>query len=129
MKIREYLDEGKKLTDRQVELIKAEIADGQSSRTSIASRYGVSVGHINDIAAGARRENIQSPVAPKKLPDIKIYGPKRDVLPGELTDQEVRDIRKSMSAGEKPANLSKKYGVSDIHIRDIGAGKRRKNVT
>jgi hypothetical protein len=129
MKLRNFLDEGrKKLTDKQVELIKSELVDGQSSKSSIATRYGVSIGHINDIEKGARRENVKIEVNPKKLPPLEKYGTKREVQAGELSDQQVREIRKAIDAGEKPADLAKKYGVSDIHIRDIGARKRRKNV-
>lgn len=128
MEFKEYLTEGrKKLTDKQVERIKSELADGMSSKSSIASRYGVSVGHINDIEKGNRRENVKAPENLKDLP-LKKYGSKRDVQPGELTDQDVRDIRKELDSGVKPAVVAKKYGVSYIHIKDIGERKRRANV-
>ena len=126
MRLQEYLNEGKKkLTDKQVAMIKSELDDGQSSKSSIATRYGVSIGHINDIEKGARREDVKIEPKSQKLPKLETYGTKRDVQPGELSDQDVRDIRASK---EKPADLAKKYGVSDIHIRDIQANKRRKNV-
>jgi Mor family transcriptional regulator len=129
MKLREYLTEGKvKLTDKQVEMIKGELQDGMSSKSSIASRYGVSVAHINDIEKGNRRENVKAPDNPRKVHKLEKYGAKRDVQPGELSDDDVRDIRKAVKAGEKFADLAKKYGVSEIHIRDIAAGKRRNNV-
>jgi transcriptional regulator with XRE-family HTH domain len=124
MILQEYLNE-KKLTDKQVAMIKGELDDGQSSKSSIAKRYGVSVGHINDIEKGARREDVKIEPKVQKLPKLETYGTKRDVQPGELSDQDVRDIRASK---EKPGDLAKKYGVSDIHIRDIQANKRRKNV-
>jgi Mor family transcriptional regulator len=129
MKLRDYLNEGKvKLTDKQVAMIKSELQDGMSSKASIASRYGVSVGHINDIAKGNRREDVKIPDKPKKFPELETYGTKRGVQPGELSDDDVREIRKAVKAGAKFTDLAKKYGVSDIHIRDIAAGKRRKNV-
>jgi len=130
MEFREYLSEGRKkqLTDKQIQMIKSELEDGMSSKSSIASRYGVSVGYINDVEKGNRRGDVKIELNTKKHKPLEKYSTKRDVQPGELTDQDVRDIRKAFDAGEKPVDLAKKYGVAYITIKDIGERKRRKNV-
>lgn len=118
----------KKLTDKQVFMIKSELQDGMSSKASIAKRYGVSVGHINDIEIGARRENVKIEPKKTKYPKLEEFRISMEECSLKITDQDVRDIRKALQLGETPSLLAKKYNVSARYITDVGNKKRRNNV-
>jgi transposase-like protein len=129
MKFKDYLNEDKKkkkLTTRQIQLAIAEIEDGQSSISSIASRLGITVTYLNDLYKGNRRGEITAGI--EKKPKEKVFRSAIDSTNAAVSDADVKKIYDRLEAGEKVPALAKEYGVADQYIRDIGKRARRKNV-
>lgn len=54
----------------------------------------------------------------------KCYRAVRGKQPAKITDEDARDIRKSLKAGERGTDLARKYNVSPSTICDIKKGRR-----
>jgi hypothetical protein len=117
----------RKLTDRQYQMIMDEVADGMSSKSSIAKRNGISLGHLNDILNGDRCESITG--IKQVGHDNMAGGPCRWKGGEAISDNDVRDIVRRHRKGERIPDIHKDYPhVISTYISDIALRKRRKNV-
>lgn len=91
--------------------LRQERKDGATLK-ELGDKYHYAPNTIWSICRGRLYADCDGPIAPKRN-----Y---------KLTDEQVREIRRRIAAGEVQRNLAKEYGVSDGHISHIKAGHTRK---
>ena len=108
---------GKKLTEKDVVEIKNRILAGETN-TAIAKSYGVSAGAVDSIKHNRSWKHV--------APEINVTGCVSNQ--GDLTVEQVAEIKRRIVAGESPPKIAKDYGVDRRTISSIRCGRLWKHV-
>jgi len=107
-----------KLTDENVINIRSEYCMGEVTQQQLAEKYGVTYSTIGMVISGKRWSHLPG----AQLKDKRVWRRR-------LSFQEIRDIRRRFTEGEKTkADLSREYKVSFATIFEILKGNRYREV-
>lgn len=110
-----------KLTESDVSEIRRICAEGKTSHSELAERFGVSRSLIGFIVSGKVWTHLTNETASVKYKQPPLRGSKHGM--SKLTETQVREIRKAFASGIRQKDLANQYGVTQENIYRIVRGK------
>lgn len=106
-----------KLTEEVVLAVRAEYAEGQTTQTQLAEKYGISRSAVSSTLIGRNWSHVHNPVSKdfgKRQRSWRSQGEANGN--SKLKDEQVMEIRSLLDSGESQSSLARRFGVHQSTI-------------